>query len=138
MTCVSLRSGSASSDTRVNDIQPAAAPASARRTTATRCLTDRSISRLIMGAHPAFRVQQESARDNDAVAAREAVEDFDAIAEAATGADVASLECAAAAFDEDRSTQPRRDDRLARHGQCRRERHEQVNVDEHVGAEDEV
>src|SRR3954470_8566713 len=138
MTCVSLRSGRASSDTRVNDTHPAAAPANARRTTATRCLTERSMSRLIMAPHPAFRIQQEGARDDDAFTAREPFENFDPIAEAAADANVARLERAAATFDEHGTAQPGREDRLARDGQCRGEWNEQVNVDEHVGAEHEV
>src|SRR4029078_8100052 len=80
MTCVSLRSGSASSGTRWSDHQPANAPARVTRTTAARCRAERSMIRAIIGLHPAFRVEEEGAGERDALARLEPVHDGDAVA----------------------------------------------------------
>src|SRR4051812_4358710 len=100
ITCVSLMSGSASSGTWRSENQPAIAPATARTTTATRCFAERSITLLIMTVHPGFGVEEKCARGHDPVALGQAVQDFDAAAEPAAGADLARLEHAGAAFEE--------------------------------------
>src|SRR3954451_2526460 len=134
ITCVSLRSGRASSGTWRSENQPASAPASARTTTATRCFAERSMTLLIMAVHPRFGVEEEGAGGDDAVPGDQAVEDFDAVAEPAAGADLARLEHAGAALEEHAGAQSRGDERIGGHSNGRCVRDEQVNVDVHVGA----
>src|SRR6188508_3802419 len=138
MTCVSLKSGSASSGTRCSDHQPAKAPARAMSTTAARWRADRSMILAIIGLHPAFRVEEERARDRDALAGREAFDDRDAVAMPAAGLNVTRLEDARAAFDEHVRVLARQHDGVGRYQQRGFVRHLEIDVHEHVGTQHEA
>src|SRR3954471_2446168 len=124
ITCVSLRAGRESTGPWRRENQPATAPASARTTTATRCFAERSMTLLIMAVHPRFGVEEEGAGGDDAVPGDEAVQDFDAVAEPAAGADLARLEHAGAALEEHAGAQSRGDERLGGYGDGRFVRNE--------------
>src|SRR5256885_16731155 len=99
ITCVSLRSGSASTGTCSSENQPATAPASASSTTAIRCFAERSISLLIMAVHPALGIEQERSGHDDPLARLESLQDFHTPAEASSRVHLTRLECPGRAVD---------------------------------------
>src|SRR3954467_1106989 len=127
MTWVSPRSGSASSATWRIDHHPAIAAVSAIATTATRCFADRSMMRLIMAVSAASRqpdaalgIEEERARDHDALAGAQSAEDFDVIAGTAADLDPPRLERSWMPFDENRVGQSGGHERFGRHDNRRR------------------
>ena len=85
--------------------------------------------------HPAFRVDQERAFDDDALPHHEALEDLHPVADAPPGLHAARLEVAVAAVHEHHLAQARVDDRVGRHRDGRRKRGVEVHVHEHAGLE---
>src|SRR5215218_5868867 len=109
MTCVSLRSGIASSATERMQYQPAAASTATIRRTRTRLRPENSMMASIMlvvsggwrgwrgcrnGAHLAFAVQQKGAAGDDALAGGESTGDLDPVVDACAGDDLTGFELA--------------------------------------------
>src|SRR5260370_28522438 len=100
MTCVSLRSGIASSDMFRADHQPAMTAAAVKRKTRKGLFADHSMTRLIIGSRPRVHltlgIEQEVAGCDDPLAGLQPFEDLDAIAESRASFHFPWLQVAAA------------------------------------------
>src|SRR6478752_4771708 len=124
MTCVSPRSGIASSGTCRNATTPATAAAATHSRTRNLFLTEKSMMRSIMVRghfHPALGIDEERARGDDPLTGRQSSRHLYVVADPRAGLDQPRLEVAVAAFDEHRFAHPRVDDRLPWHHEHRRE-----------------
>src|SRR5438067_8406564 len=120
MTCVSLRSGIASSGTFRIDQMPATTAKPTRMKTMSRLRPENSMMWLIMAAARVFQlglgVNQKGSGSDNALAGFDASDDFDTIADAVARAHLARLEIAVSAIDKDRCAQAGIDHGVCRHG----------------------
>src|SRR5215831_3844351 len=150
MTCVSLRSGIASSGTVFIDHTPAMTAAVTTINTTKRFFAENSMMRLITAvslvwrgwrAHSAcsspeltLRIDEERAGCNDALAGRKPAVNGDAIAETITNHDCPGFEIAVAQIDENGLAVARVEQGIRRDRQPRRAGDAEFDVDEHLGS----
>src|SRR5215472_7918411 len=103
MTCVSLRSGIASSGMLRADHQPATTAAAVSRNTRNGLRADQSMTRLIIGSmpqtEPAFGIEQKVAGRYDPLACLEPFENLDAIGVPLAGLHLSGLQVSVAEID---------------------------------------
>src|SRR5579871_2398709 len=125
MTWVSLRSGMASSGSVCSAHQPVTAAAATSRKTSSRLRAENSMIVLIMigsrrrsGFQLAFRIDEKIARGHDALAGFQPASNFDAAVRLLADADLARLEEAVPAIDEDHLSVARIEHGRLRHDQA--------------------
>ena len=85
--------------------------------------------------HPAFRIDEEVARDDDLLACHESLCYLHPVSEAPARFHLPGFEEAIAAVHEDGLFEARVEDRIRRDGECGRERDRELHVHEHVRSE---
>src|SRR5689334_20291289 len=119
MTCVSLRSGMASSGTFFIDHQPATAAKPISRNTAALLRPENSMMRSIMRRRLqlAFGVDEKVAGGHDPLAGAQTLQDLDAAAGALAGRDLPRLDVSVAAVHENHFFEPGVEHRFGGNGE---------------------